>query len=143
MDCPQVFQPIFLGKYEYNSIMSIATTWVYLRKNETTIQLDYHNFNKLNLMYIRQVNLMNIIDYARTGIEAGLFTTTRSSSIWIILIFSFDTGTSCLKNQIELYYYRSRNILAASSGIKMFEQQFSNMIECTKRLILPMNNVGK
>ena len=43
---------------------------------------------------------MNIIDYARTGIEAGLFTTTRSSSIWIILIFSFDTGTSCLKNQI-------------------------------------------
>ena len=86
---------------------------------------------------------MKLINHARTGIEAGLFTTTRSSSIWIILIFSFDTGTSCLKNQIELYYYRSRNILAASFGIKMFEQQFSNMIECTKRLILPMNNVGK
>ena len=76
---------------------------------------------------------MKLIDYARTGIEAGLFTTTRSSSIWIILIFSFDTGTSCLKNQIELYNYRSRNILAASSGIKMFEQPFSNMIECNKR----------
>ena len=42
---------------------------------------------------------MKLIDYARTGIEAGLFTTTRSSSIWIILIFSFDTGTSCLKNK--------------------------------------------
>ena len=83
MDCPQIFQPIFLGKYEYNSIMSIATTWVYLRKHKTTIQLDYHYVSKLNLylMYIRQVNLMNIIDYARTGIEAGLFTTTRSSSI--------------------------------------------------------------
>ena len=81
MDCPQVFQPIFLGKYEYNSIMSIATTWVYLRKNKTTIQLAYYNVNKLNLIYIREVNLMKLIDYARTGIEAGLFTTTRSSSI--------------------------------------------------------------
>ena len=81
MNCPQVFQSIFLGKYEYNSIMSIATTWVYLRKHKTTIQLDYHNVNKLNLIYIREVNLMKLIDYARTGIEAGLFTTTRSSSI--------------------------------------------------------------
>ena len=81
MDCPQVFQPIFLGKYEYNSIMSIATTWVYLRKNKTTVQLAYHDVNKLNLIYIREVNLMKLIDYARTGIEAGLFTTTRSSSI--------------------------------------------------------------
>ena len=81
MDCPQVFQPIFLGKYEYNSIMSIATTWVYLRKNKTTVQLANYDVNKLNLNYIREVNLMKLIDYARTGIEAGLFTTTRSSSI--------------------------------------------------------------
>lgn len=36
-----------------------------------------------------------------TGIDAGLLTTTISSSIWRMRIFSEDTGTSCLheKNQ--------------------------------------------
>ena len=34
-----------------------------------------------------------------TGMEAGLLTTTKSSSMWTILISSDDTGTSCLKKK--------------------------------------------
>ena len=45
-------------------------------------------------------NNNNIVEYENlTGIEAGLLTTTRSSSIWTILISSDETGTSCLKEK--------------------------------------------
>ena len=46
----------------------------------------------LNIIFISYIFLL-------TGIEAGLLTTTMSSSIWMIRIFSDETGTSCLKRQ--------------------------------------------
>ena len=38
-----------------------------------------------------------------TGIEAGLFTTTKSSSMCTILISSEDTGTSCLEVEENVF----------------------------------------
>lgn len=39
-----------------------------------------------------------------TGMDAGLLTTTMSSSMWIILIGSAAIGTSCLKPQQKRRY---------------------------------------
>jgi hypothetical protein len=33
--------------------------------------------------------------------EAGLFTTTKSSSMWTMRIFSDETGTSCLQQRFR------------------------------------------
>ena len=45
-----------------------------------------------------------LLTHSLTGMEAGLLTTTMSSSMWMIRIFSDVTGTSCLK-QISVHFF--------------------------------------
>ena len=53
------------------------------------------------LMYM---HLTHSLTHSLTGMEAGLLTTTMSSSMWMIRIFSDVTGTSCLK-QISVHIF--------------------------------------
>lgn len=54
-----------------------------------------------------------------TGIEAGLLTTTTSSSMWTMVIGSAVTGTSCLQhkhatNTPKYLFYTSQFIVLSS-----------------------------
>ena len=63
-------------------------------------------------------NNNNIVEYENlTGIEAGLLTTTRSSSIWTILISSDETGTSCLKKIKKQLIFRRPKLLIDKKNI--------------------------
>ena len=75
-------------------------------------------------------NNNNIVEYENlTGIEAGLLTTTRSSSIWTILISSDETGTSCLKKiKKQLIFRRPKKICLFVEDFSWFLIRHKNIV---------------
>ena len=58
-----------------------------------------------------------------TGIEAGLFTTTKSSSMCTILISSEDTGTSCLEVEENVFVEKGVCKLRKEQKIRKFSRE--------------------
>ena len=84
-------------------------------------------------------NNNNIVEYENlTGMEAGLLTTTRSSSIWTILISSDETGTSCLKKiKKQLIFRRPKLLIDKKNIFAYLSKNFPDFWSGTK--ILCMN----
>ena len=67
-------------------------------------------FSPYSLARMKTTVLCRYLPQGWTGMEGGLFTTTRSSFLEMILISSDDTGTSCLNREIFRIGKLTRNL---------------------------------